>query len=679
MSYIVLDFETASACDLKKSGADAYAEDPTTEILCLSVQPAGREPFTLWPENLFSKSDCSLKPMVDDPECTFVVHGARFERAIWTHIMVGRYGWPELPISRWHCTQAVAFMKGLPGDLDKLATELGLKQQKDTEGSALTISLSKPRPATKKNVAAGVAGTLDRSPDTLARVGRYCEQDDRVETEVLSRLGGFPKPGKWRGERSVWELDQRINDRGVMLDREFIEAGIAICQAAIPDAIKRFNAITKINPGQTAKFKAWLKAEGVPVDNLQKATVAKLLGEEPEEADDAEGDESDDIEVPPHCLEALQLRALTTSASVSKLPRMLECMTIDDRAHNLLQYHGAGPGRWAGRLLQPHNFPRVTGLGFMHDTTDLVDAILARDVAYLTAVYDNPIAAVSGGLRHAIVAAKGKKLNMGDFTQVEARMVLALAGATKGVEAFVKNDPPPYCIMAESIYHRPISKKHDVPEYTIGKNTILGCGFQMGVDTFHKRYCPDATIEFAEEAIHAYRYDFAPEVPKLWKGLEKAGVDCVWEKRTTEAYGCEFRLEGEWLTIRIPSGRKLWYYNPKPIRKAMRWSTEDEPDVRPTWTSRAYKQGRMITRDMYGGLITENVVQGLARDAMVEAMFRCEDEGMSIVLTVHDEIVDESDKDVKLLEQCMLERSPWLQEIKMPVGTECDSFHRYKK
>lgn len=684
--YVTLDFETASACDLKACGAYVYAQHPTTEILVVGYSVGGANPTYLLPEDCVIPAyaddwthgaGITLWHMVLDPKVIFVAHNCGFERNIWTQIMVGVYGWPDIPLERWHDTQAVALMKGLPAGLDKLGRIMKLQTQKDTEGRAFTLSLSKFRAATKANKLNGTAGTLDRSPEAYQRAGVYCVQDVREEDELLGRLNG----GFEGNERAVWELDQRINDRGILLDRQYIQSGINIINSIVPEVRRDFETLTGIpKPSQGKKLLEWLKANGAAIENLQKATVEKLLANadaqvEDWEPEEALSDQDDDLEpeiiLPDHCAEALRLRAKISSASVKKLPRMLAVMGEDGRARGLVQYHGAGTGRWSGRLLQPHNFPR--SLGFQHNVEDLVAAIKREDVPYIRSVYGDPINAISGGLRHALIAKAGTSFHLGDYTQIEARVILALAGAEKGLAAFLGGKP--YIEMAESIYKRKVDKRENVQEYTIGKNTILGCGFQMGALTFRRRYCPNETPEFAERAIKTYRVDFAPEVPKVWYALERAALEAVWENKVTEAYGVQFRLEGEWLTARLPSGRKLWYYAPMKER-SNRPGFEDKP----VWTSLCVKGGKLIRRQMYGGLITENVVQALARDLLVEAMFRCVAAGLTIVLTVHDEIVVEGpDESYKTLEQCMKERSAWAAAMNVPINIEGMSSPMYRK
>lgn len=681
-TFVTLDFETASACNLKMCGATVYSQHPTTEILVLGYSLNMLPAVWLAPWDIETKPE-PLWTLVNDPHVMFVCHQAGFERMIWKYVMVRRYGWPDIPIERWHDTMAVALMKGLPAKLELLARVMHLTSQKDMEGNKFTLGLSTPFKNTKANRSLGRVGMLDRSLEAYSRAGAYVISDVVTENEVLERIRGFAGP-----ERLVWDLDQRINDRGIKIDKEYVQAGLDIINSVVPTVNAAFEKLVGCTPTQRDRFVRWLTDQGTvwPVDadgvrkkTINKETVARLIKETDEPPEENLSDQDEDLPddfglyLPEQCEVALEMHAKVNSASIKKLPKMQAVIADDGRAHQLMQYHGAGPGRWAGRLLQPHNFPRnIAGTDFAHNVDDLVNAILRRDVPYLTCVFNDPIKAISGGLRHCLIADGDKEFHMGDYTQIEARVVLALAGATSGIEAFRRGKP--YVEMAEKIFHRKIDKYENVSEYTIGKNTILGCGFQMGGRTFRKRYCPKESQEFADEAIRVYREDFAPEVVDLWYGLERAATDAVWEKRPTEAYGIEFRIEDEWLTMRLPSGRKLWYYDPRPFRD-FKFSTLGKP----SWTSLTTKNSKTFRRTMYGGLITENAVQGIARDILRDAMFRAEAAGLSLVLTVHDENVDESTYNVKVLEQCMLETDPWLKALGVPINVECSTSKRYKK
>jgi DNA polymerase len=304
---------------------------------------------------------------------------------------------------------------------------------------------------------------------------------------------------------------------------------------------------------------------------------------------------------------------------------------------------------------------------------------MTRDVEAIRFAYGDPIETVISGLRHAIISNPDRDLCIGDLKTIEARIVLALAGQYDKVK-LIADGKDIYIDMAQTIYKRPIDKHKNPIERTIGKQTVLGAGFGMGAEKFQKNYAQGESLEFCKDVITAYRTEFAPEVPKLWYGLEEAACRTAWDRVPHEAYGVRFAIEDLWLTARLPSGRKLYYFDPQPMKRAMPW---DETDIRPGWTFRAQKLGRWRIIDAYGGQITENVVSGLARDILVAGLFRCERNNLPVILTVHDETITEPltrHSNRALLEQLMSERDKWAVDLQIPVGADtwCGD-HRYRK
>jgi len=307
------------------------------------------------------------------------------------------------------------------------------------------------------------------------------------------------------------------------------------------------------------------------------------------------------------------------------------------------------------------------------------DAIMTRDAGHIAMMYGDPIEVVISGLRHCIIASEGRDLNVGDFARIEACIVLAFAGQHDKVKLLEDPKSDVYIDMAQTIYGVPVDKKKDPEKRTVGKQTVLGAGFGMGAPKFQKQYAPKESLEFCKGVIDAYRKEWAPEVPKLWRGLEEAACETVWDRTPHEAYGVRYAIEDIWLTARLPSGRKLYYANPQRDRKAMPW---DKDDVRATWTYEAQKSGRWRRCDAYGGLLTENVVSASARDLLVTAMFKCEKEQLPVVLTVHDEIVAEpltQHSSADRLKQIMRDRPAWAVERNVPVDADCWAGGRYRK
>jgi DNA polymerase len=671
-NFHVLDFETASLCSLKEAGAWRYSEDVTTEVLCLSFEYRG-EVMTWVPGGALRHviPAASLAALVDDPTVIFVCF-ANFEKAIWRNIMVSVYGFPDIPDSRWHDLQAVAAMKALPQDLDTLLDALDFPR-KDMEGSKLTISLSKIDPKTGMYA-------VKRTPEVLSRVYSYCESDVREERTVLDRIGVLQP-----GERRVWLLDQKINQRGIRIDLDYVRACQKVVREATVPLAQEFGGLTGgLAFTQVAKVAAWA---GLP--NLTKETVARVLGK------NIDGDEDDDFNsqagldgdgshLSEHVRRALEIRQLVGSSSVKKLPRMVACVGADGRARGLLQYCGTNSGRWAGRLFQPQNFPRPTfkgGDGDLLSPELIVETIMSGDWQMVEAKLGPAVEIVVNGLRHALIADKGKTFISGDYSQVELRGLMAHAGQTDKVE-MLRDGISPYQDLAAQIFGRPVDKKKDPFEYDIGKHAVLGLGYQMGKGTFRRRYATTQPLEFCEKVTNTYRREWAPEVPKLWSGLEWAACETVWTKTLHTHAGIEFNVEGDYLTARLLSGRKLYFHHPHPFMKTMAWNTEDKPDIRKAWRYLATKNGRVRWVDAFGGMLTGVITQAQARDLMVNAMLKLEANGFPIVLTVHDEVVAEvplDNLDEKAFIQCMTERPEWAKAINFPVKVETWTGERYRK
>lgn len=679
MTYVVLDFETASASDLKKEGAWKYAESPTTEILCLGYSIDGGDVVVWKPSDL--SSHAALMEAIVNPAAVFVAHNAMFEKAIWRKIMVAQYGWPDIPNSRWEDTMAACVMKALPMKLERAALALRLSEQTGKGHQRIVTAPSKP----KKD------GTYDRSQELLGHVYAENIQDVKCEVELNHRLGGLQPC-----ERQVWLLDQRINERGCLVDLDFVASCQQIIDGASPILVAKFRDLTGgIAPTQRDKVIEWVRAQGVVLPNLQKETIDALLGGEDDGDGSEEPLETPLPELPGRVREALAIRRKVGSASIKKLASIQHSACADGRVRGVLQYHGAGPGRWVGRLFQPQNFPRGslkldagTASESVPDVEMVYQALSSGDWRYVESLFGDCFEAVISGLRHSIIAGDGRTLNVGDFNTIEARIVLAIAGAENALKIMADPNRDVYAEMASTIFDMepPIGKEQiktwkivHLAERQTGKNTVLGCGFQMGAPKFKVRYAPDKPLDFAKKCVAAYREDFAPEVPKLWYALDEAGCKAVWDRRPTEAYGLEFRHEDIWLTMRLHSGRKLYYAYPQACKKAMPW---DETDIRPAWTCMAQKNGRWIKRDMYGGLLTENAVQAEARDLLVAGMFKAEKNNLPVVLTVHDEIVAEplteySNPD--MLGQIMADIPQWARDLRIPVAAETWAGGRYKK
>nr|GAT42309.1 XRE family transcriptional regulator [Mycena chlorophos] len=665
LRYVVFDFETASRSELTKVGAWRYASDFSTFILCAACKvyiDHKPQPAFCLSEKQLHALDPRLMELANDPETIFIVHNGGFEQGMWHYHMVPM-GYPKMPPERWHDTMAVCAMKALPLGLDAAVSALELPIKKDMEGHKHMLFMCKPHKDSWDH----------HTPENLQRLYEYCIGD--VEAQ-----GGLYHATKALGkaERAVWVEDQYIQQRGVTVDPKFIRACIDVLDMVRIPMTERFRQITGIKPTQREKILNWVNEQGVALGDMKKATLDAMLDPDDEFEIDAL-----DEPLPLHVHEALTLRRALASSSVAKLERMLMCATSDNRVRYTTQYHGARTGRDAGRLMQVQNYPRGELKERMKERQGLteealVEAVMDRNLPLLYEIWGHDIFnLIISLLRSCIVADKGKVLCGGDYAGVEARNLLSMAGQHDRVEQ-MHAGVDVYCENASLIYKRPITKANTIERQT-GKNSTLGNGYGLGAYGFQSRFAPNQSIEFAQQVVHSYRNDFAPMVPKFWYGLFAASVNAVWcdLSRTYSFLDIEFRKEGEWLTMRLPSGRKLYYHRP---RKATTYTPSG--DEKPSWSFMSY-QGKRFRRHLaWHGMVTADCIQGSARCMLVAAMLRFRREGLPTIFKVHDELViEEYDRPdlTTIVQQIMEDSDPWVIERKFKVRAEVEKMLRYQQ
>lgn len=669
MKFVVLDFESASGCDLLKSGAWRYSEDFSTFLTHVGykvIEDGIPKPTkVIWGLGL-NRLDPELYELASDPSVMFLAHNSSFEMPMWKNHMVP-LGYPDIPVARFHDSMAVAAMKSLPLGLDPLTRALELPIQKDMEGHRLMLQFCKP----DKD-----GGWSHHTVDKAQRIADYNVGDVDAQFGVYQATQGLGM------ERKVWEVDQKINQRGILIDTKFVRACQDVLdQVRIPMTAEFKELTGGISPTQREKILNWVNEQGVRMSDMKKDTLDALL--DPDDSVDFGDLDQLGIEpLPYHVHRVLTLRRSLASSSVAKLERMLQCACMDGRVRYSMQYHGAGTGRWAGRLIQIQNYPRGEIQERQGLTPEiLADAIMTRDIGRITDLWGPDIfSAVISSLRSCIVpdVSKGRTLVVGDFAQVEARNVLSFAGQHDKAAQFDAVDQ--YCELGSMIFKHPVNKKDHPRERQIGKNALLGSGFGLGPAGFQAKFAPNEPFSLAELAIKSYRQEYANLVPKFWYGLYQASVDAVWcANAMTYSYeGIEFRREGDFLTMRLPSGRKIYYHKPQ-REKSFNPTTGNEY---PAWSYVAY-QGKKTRRNfMWYGQLMNNLVQGSARDLVVNAIFICEANGLPVVFTAHDEIVAEvADRPNLALElkQIMEDIPQWARERRFNVKSECSTMTRYQK
>jgi DNA polymerase bacteriophage-type len=667
MNRIYLDFETRSLADLKAVGAAKYAADVSTDVLCMGIA------FYDTPAGYRTNEDLEIDTgFADDPKNIFISHGI-FDQFIWQSVMVKKYGYSEIPIERWRCTMAKCYAHGLSGSLKEAAIALNLPIKKDMEGRDNMLSLSKPR----KN---GTFWTPQDKPEAFEKLYEYCKTD----VEVM-RLIDETLPDLSQKEQRIWNIDQRINQEGIKVDIKAIETAIGFSELHRDTQKRDFNRITNGIPDDSrkrGKLLKWLNENGLPeLKNTQKSTLEKYLSDE--------SDITDEVKI------VLQTCISGGKTSLAKYTKMLERCDENGIIREILQYHGAHTGRWAGRGIQIQNFPRSREGDF---TT--LETLLWGDEEMFSLFYSDVSKVLSSMLRKIILAPEGNTFFGADFSQIEARVLAWLAGQKSKLEMYEQGEDV-YCRTASEIFGVKITKE-DKAERQVGKVAELALGYGGGIGAFvtmSSQYNLDISPLYesmwkkanpwekqqAEISFDRFGAGASKEVgltadliKQRWRNANKAIVD-YWQ-RVEEAARMAIKNEGlsvkslysvkrlgngtRFLQCRLPSGRNFSYFDPSCDR-----------DGRVSYN--ASKFGKTST---YGGELVENLVQAVSRDIMAEAMVRLE-EAFPTAFTVHDEIVsipkENNERQYREFERIMRQVPVWAN--KLPIDVECWKGSRYGK
>lgn len=660
-----LDFEVRSPSPLGLVGVYNYAADPETYPICLAYLIDDADPV-VWIAPYFAEL---LEEMGDAPQGDTIgplfraiaagaqLHAwnATFEKVIW-RLCEKLFDFPPVPIDRWRCSMAAAARVGLPLGLDACAKAVGALR-KDKEGAQAMRSIVSP---IKRSEDAG-QGTLwtgprhefNESPALIRKTLAYCIDDVESERDVARKV-----PTMTEAEVAVWQLDQRINERGIAIDRDLCDAAVDLVFGATAeggDDIKRITDGAVERPTQGKRIIAWCLDQGVRLTDLRADTVEGLL----------DGDSLDDV---PQVRQVLQLRAAGSKSSTAKFARLLDVANADDRLRGSLQYCGAFTGRWAGRVFQPHNLPR--GAKLHSDNYDeILELFRRRDKDLIELLYGPAGTVAKSVLRGAICASPGHLLCVWDFSQIEARVLAWVAGDHAALKPFADGDDP-YRAMAAKIYAKPIE---DVTGYErlIGKIAILGLGYQMGAMRFYESLPEGSSFDFAEFVVRTFRSEFH-RIRHHWYATESAAIEAVANPgRPMVVDGTAGRLaylfEGDFLRCRLPSGRCIFYYKPK-LSETIKFNRSA---IELSYLKRG--KGAMIRTTTYGGKLVENNTQAIARDVMAEGMLRVDAAGTPIVLTVHDEALgdvpeDEAEERLEEGRRLLCVNEPW--NVGLPIAAD---------
>lgn len=618
---VTLDYETRSTVDLKKSGAIEYAKHHSTSIFCVAyrigdgttqlwIPERGPMPYDLW--WVFKHS-------------VLVAHNAGFEQAITRYTLV-RYMTltPEqveflanIPASRWRCTAAKAAYSSLPRGLEGAGAALGLTVQKDKEGNRLVKKFSKPRKPSKHN-----PKLWWDNKNELRHIYRYCIQDVSAECELDESI-----PNLSKDEQSIWELNELINSRGVCIDTKTVR----IILRLVAREMKNIDAaVWKLSDGaidrasQRDRVLKWVNKHGAEMEDLRAATIRDKLEEK-----------GLDFKVQ----KMLQFREWSSRTSTGKFTSMLASIGDDNIARDLLLYGGGVPTmRFAGKRIQPQNFPR--GKLKFADVEKIIAFMNAHSeqetLEYIRAEYGPPMTIFPSLTRAMLIPKPGNEFFCADWSGIEARLGFWVAEHSDGIAAF-RDGRPLYEEMAVEIFGIDIKKvTKDSLERFIGKETILGAQYGMGWKKFltrcHQLGRKEVTEEIAQRAISAYRKKHAL-IPRLWRNLEQAVMSAIkqpGERFTTNKVA--IWVQGDFLLIKLPSGRRMRYFKPR-IRAKQLESGLVVPEIR----YMAMEHHVWKETSIWGGILANHVIQGIARDVMVNSMREVDRVGYQTVLSAHDE------------------------------------------
>lgn len=629
----VIDFETYSEARLQSVGEWAYAEHPSTEVLCLAWNLPGDVWPRLWAPGL--PPPAPLFAYIADGGL-LEAHKSAFEMAIWHYVCHCRMGWPALPLQQLRDSAAKTAAWSGPRKLETAGEALGLPIQKDRAGHTVMLRLCKPRKPTKNKPWA--RHTPENSPDDFRALYGYCGTDWESERCLSAAV-----PELSATEDAVWALDQTINTRGVQVDIPLARA----CAGLIRDHEERLNQELRTITGgavMSASCVAELaKFAGVP--DATKNTVADAL---------ADGV----IQGPQR--RALEIRQELGMASVKKVFALLDRANSDGRVRGAMTYCGADrTGRWSGKGVQPQNL--TPGTIREEDVGWAINDVLAgRDIS----LWGDRYGLISSLIRPMVRAAPGYELICSDYNAIEARVLAVLAGEEWRLEVFrthgmiyeesaARISGVPF---AEFVRHREETGKHHPLREKLGKVPELASGYQGWEGAWYKFGAGEfMSGEEIKRNILAWRAA-SPMIPKLWQGLEGAAHRAVWAPGEEHSYrGITYCVQGDVLYCRLPSGRHLNYHRP-------RLKTNRRGEYGLCYMGTDPKTKRWVEIETYGGKLTENLVQAAARDILALALLRVEAAGYPVVLHVHDEIVCEVPEgfgSVAELEAIMEQRPPW--------------------
>ena len=635
-----VDIETYSPEPIADTGNYKYAMHPDFRIL-LVAYAFDDEPIQICDLASGQQMSAQLLNALVDPEVTKVAHNAVFERVCLTmHLrqlrLKGAGFW--LDPAQWDCTMVRCARAGLPLSLAESAKVLKLTALKMTEGKALIKKFCVP------NKTGGMFSS-DRllpqdAPEDWATFKEYCKRDVEVERLLDHRLADFAPDAP---EKALYEADQRINDRGVMVDLQMAQQAAKMDAMLKAGLVKEARELTGLsNPNSVGQLRLWLESRlGAKLDSLCKTDVADIAATTQD----------------PVVQRVLEIRSMLGKTSNAKYPAMLNATAPDGRAHGLLQFYGSRTGRWAGRLIQLQNLPQNH---LPLDELDFARTLLkGGNLGALRLCYGDVNGILSQLIRTAFVAPEGKIFAVCDFSAIEARVLAWLAGESWVLEAF-RAGKDIYCATASQMFGVPVEKHGVNGELRQkGKVAVLALGYGGGVGALDKMGGQRMGMTEDEEGETVRKWRNAnPHIVAFWHDVEEAATRAIITQTEQPCGPVSFRMRDGWLLCRLPSGRDIAY--PRAGRTVNRFGA-----AAIAFDGVDQTTGKWVALETYGGKLVENITQAVARDCLGEVI-KTLDKGFGypVVFHVHDEVICEVDKNLagnalKLIQQIFAQAPSW--------------------
>lgn len=669
-------------------GAAVYSEHPSTEVLSLAYNLKDGQGARLWLPGMAPPYDLFNHILQGG---LIEAANSGFEYFIWLNVCHKRMGWPALSHLQLRDSHAKARAHSLPGSLDKQAKVLAVRDQKIGEGKRLLEKFSKPRHPTAKDPRTRIRPTDPDAALDANALYMYNLGDIKAESSVSACI-----PDLSPYELKLWILDQKINFRGVSIDKESLDACIEIVHQATVKYTAELIAITGgyvQTAGEIKKIGEWLTSQGVRSSGLTADSVEEMLSRD---------------NLPAAARRVLEIRASLGAASVKKLYALSRRLCSDNRIRDIFAYCGADrTGRWAGRGPQPQNLPnsgptvrrcdRISGCGHysIHDpysacpwcsapewalsheewnadaVGDALTVIKYGRLDLVEKVFGDAIAAVSGCLRGLFVAAPGKDFLCSDYSAIEAVVLAALAGEEWRLEVF-RTHGKIYEMSASKITgipfddfakHKKETGQHHPMRKKVGKVAELASGYQGGIGAW-KQFGADEFMTDDEIKANIKKWrDESPMIVKFWRGLENATISAVQNPgQCYEFRGLKFGCKDDVLYIQLLSGRKLAYHEPRLTPDVTPWG---KPVLKLSYMGMDSVTKQWLRIDTYGGKLCENVVQATARDILADALINADAAGYDPVMHIHDEMVAEVDEgwgSIEELERIMATLPSWCKD-----------------